>query len=255
MKKARKGMLLSLLSLVFALAITATSTYAWFVVNREVTASNMQVTVKADTRYLVIKAADSLPANVDALGTETSATLSASDAEVLPVMYDQAESGVGVIKWKTGTGQAYNNGAATLDDNDDPIYTSISSADVTAGKYFVKYTFYVGLTSTSALPATNLRVKTMTVTANSTANNADTFAPAVSVVVNCGSVWIDYENIDSIDAAGYLGAGYLSAEVARNTVYQIDAYVYINGDNEVVKNANAAKLGGFKLAMTLECSD
>jgi hypothetical protein len=262
--KARKGLIISLFTLVIALAVAATSTYAWFVVNKEVTASNMQVTVKADTTYLVIKKADSLPANVDALGTETSASMDASDAQVLPVMYDENESGSGVIKWKTGVGTSYTNGAAIdgEDEGSDPDYTSISSAAVTAGTYFVKYTFYVGLTSTSAVAAQHLRVKQMTATANSTANNADTFLPAISAVVTCrigdgAETAIDYEDIGAVNNSTpgtyYSGKGDLAATVAQNTVYTIDVYVYVNGDNTVVTSANAAKLGGFKLSITFDC--
>ena len=253
--KARRGLIISLFTLVIALAVAATSTYAWFVVNKEVTASNMQVTVKADTTYLVIKKSATVPGNVDALGTGTSASMDASNAQVLPVMYDQTETGEGVIKWKTGRGQAYDNGAVTVDTENEnaPEYTSISSADVTAGRYFVKYTFYVGLTSTSAIAAEHLRVKEMTVTANSTDNDADTFLPAVSAVVNCGDTWVDFENISTINAAGYSAKADISATVAKNTVYTIDVYVYINGDNDVVTSANAAKLGGFKLSIKLGC--
>lgn len=258
--KARRGLIISLFTLVIALAVAATSTYAWFVVNKEVTASNMQVTVKADTTYLVIKKSATEPANVDALGTATSQAMDASNAQVLPVMYDETENGSGVIKWKTGRGQAYDNGAITVDTEHEnaPEYTSISSTDVTNGTYFVKYTFYVGLTSTSALPAEHLRVKTMTVTANSTANNADTFLPAVSALVVCShgettDGTVDFEDISSMTASDYTSAADISATVAKNTVYTIDVYVYINGDNNVVTSANAAKLGGFKLSMTLAC--
>ena len=258
--KARRGLIISLFTLVIALAVAATSTYAWFVVNKEVTASNMQVTVKADTTYLVIKKSATEPANVDALGTDTAQAMEASNKQVLPVMYDEDETGSGVIKWKTGRGQAYDNGAITVDTEHEnaPEYTSISSTDVTNGTYFVKYTFYVGLTSTSALPAEHLRVKTMTVTANSTANNADTFLPAVSALVVCShgqttDGTVDFEDISSMTASDYTNAADISATVAKNTVYTIDVYVYINGDNDVVTSANAAKLGGFKLSMTLAC--
>ena len=259
MSKARKGLLLSLLTLVIAFAVTATSTYAWFVVNTEVTASNMQVTVRSDTTYLVITSAASAPANVDAIGTNDTASLTAKNNQVLPVRYN--ESSAGAIKWEIGRGQAYNNGEVTVDNSSQPEYTAISSADVTAEKYFVKYTFYVGLTSTTALPATNLRVKSMTVTANSTENDADTYLPAVSAVVNYGSTYIDYEDIStigqevsSVQRDDFDDYAVLSATVAKDTVYAIDVYVYINGDNSVVKSSNGSKLGAFKLAITLECT-
>ena len=257
--KGKKGLLFSLLTLMIALAITATATYAWFVVNKEVTASNMQVTVRSDTTYLVIKKSATAITTTSDLGTGTSESLDASDAQVLPVMYDEEETGSGVIKWKTANGQSYTNGAAQVDEGD-PVYTSISQADVTSGKYFVKYTFYVGLTPTTALPATHLRVKSLAVTANSTTGGADTFKPAVSAMVQCTQATesvdtcLDFPSIDGKSGTYYSDQVDLAATVALNTVYTIDVYVYINGDDAVVKSQNteAAKLGGFKVALTLE---
>lgn len=241
MAKAKRGLLLSLLTLLIAVAITATSTYAWFVVNTEVTASNMQVEVKSDTTYLVISSSEKLD-------TDVALSLTASNAKVLPVMYDQTDSSEG-IKWKTNVGTAYDDGKAK-----NAKYTPVALDNL--GKYYIKYTFYVGLTSTTAEAASNLRVKSMTVEKATNEGN-DTFLPAVSAFVDCnveGGAKIDYENISSIDADanGYSAKGALLPLLALNKSVQIDVYVYINGDNEVVKSSNAANLGAFKLSMNLE---
>lgn len=237
MAKAKRGLLLSLLTLLIAVAITATSTYAWFVVNTEVTASNMQVEVKSDTTYLVISSSSTL-------GTDVALPLTASNAKVLPVMYDQADSSEG-IKWKTNVGTAYDDGTAK-----NATYTPVSSENLE--KYYIKYTFYVGLTPTTAEAASNLKVKSMTVE-KATSEGKDTFLPAVSALVVCeGGQTLDYENISGIDAAGYSAKGALLPSLALNTSVQIDVYVYINGDNAEVKSSNAANLGAFKLSMNLE---
>lgn len=247
MAKAKRGLLFSVLTLLIAIAVTATSTYAWFVVNRTVEATNMQVTVKSDTTWLVIGANATRPASVAAIGTDgtqTTAAATASNAEVLPVMYDENEASG--IKWKTNVGTSYTDGTAV-----NATYTSISSADETAGKYFVKYTFYVGLTETTAENQAHLRVNSMTVTANG-AGDAATFLPAVSAMVDCnetGGAKVDYTDINGMNAAAYEAKADLLATVVKNTVYQIDVYVYINGDNAVVKSENAAKLGAFTLSI------
>lgn len=240
MVKARRGLLLSLLTLIIALGVTVTSTFAWFVVNREVTASNMQVTVKSDTTYLVIS-------DTSTLGTDLTKAMSASSAQVLPVRYN--EEGTGATKWEYTSGAAYDDGTK----NNEASWNVVSTTDL--DKYTVKYTFYVGLTNTTALPATNLRVKSMTVQA-ATEGGDETFMPAVSAMVQCGSnTPVDFENISGIDAAGYTAKSDLFAgPVAIGTAYQIDVYVYINGDHSAVKSSNTApaKLGSFKLSMTLE---
>ena len=244
MKKARKGMLLSLLSLVFALAITATSTYAWFVVNREVTASNMQVRVKSDTTYLVISATDSLD-NVTA--TELN-TFTAGDP-VLPAAYVQesgheAEAGA----WKKGKGAAYNSSTLTGG------YQDVTPAEISGEKYFKKYTFWVGLTPTSR-PAQDLKVSA--ISAEVVSGSANTFLPAVSAVVNYGDVWLDFEDINSTATQNGISArAALLDSIAINTPYQINVYLYINGDNTVVTSDNAlpANLGSFNVTVSLQCT-
>ena len=122
MKKAKKGLLLSLFTLIAAVAITATSTYAWFIVNRDVTATNMQVTLRSDTTYLVISATNPGDGGVASLGTDTSASLgtdtsasaTANAAAVLPVMYDTTgeDPTTPATRWKYASGTGYTNGAA-----------------------------------------------------------------------------------------------------------------------------------------------
>lgn len=238
MAKARKGLLLSLLTLLIAVAITATSTFAWFVVNKEVTASNMQIEVKSDTTYLVISETNTT-GMLDTL-TDTSKSLTAQNAKVLPVRYNA--EGSGETKWEYTSGTAYDNGAK----DSKAAWTVVTAQNV--DKYTVKYTFYVGLTTTTALPATNLIVKSLKATA---LDGEDAkFLPAVSVMVQCGETCLNFADVKTNSSVG--SSAILSSTVAKGQVYQIDAYVYINGDNEVVKSSNAANLGKFTLTMELE---
>ncbi len=244
MKKAKKGLLLSLLTLLMAVAVTATSTYAWFITNRSVTATNMQVTLKSDTTYLVIGTAASEPANVDAIGTSTSAEATASNAAVLPVRYNP--EGTGATKWEYASGAGYNDGTASGG------YTAVAEANV--AQYAVHYVFYVGLTSTTAENQANLKVTALTA-AVGTANS--TFLGAISVVLSCSGTdgtTVDFEDINT-NTVKNTPSAILSTTVNKNTVYTIDAWVYVNGDNTSVKSSNAAAeaLGSFTVSMTLTC--
>lgn len=244
MKKAKKGLLLSLFTLIAAVAITATSTYAWFIVNRDVTATNMQVTLRSDTTYLVISATNPGDGGVASLGTDTSASATANAAAVLPVMYDTTgeDPTTPATRWKYASGTGYTNGAANGG------YTTVAETNVST--YAVHYVFYVGLTPTSATAQQNLKVTELTVGASSSV-----FRPAVSVVLQCGSTVIDFEDITSTATQQSLGGNgsILSQTVALSTVYTIDAWVYVNGDNSAVTSANAtsANLGSFTVSMTL----
>ena len=244
MAKAKKGLLLSVLALLFAVTLAATSTYAWFVVNTEVTASNMQVTVKSDTTYLVIS-------NSSTLGTDTSLALTAANPkDVLPVKYDASVTpGTGESKWQTASGTSYTNGAAST-----AGYSNVATANL--GNYLVSYTFYIGTTNTTAQTATNLKVKDLNVTNTAESNPDNTFLNAVSVafeydgaiVANC----TNNNGITSLDRAACNAFGTLVASLTPGTAYEITAHVYINGDNPVVKSENAANIATFAVEAIFE---
>ena len=244
MKKAKKGLLLSLFTLIAAVAITATSTYAWFVVNRNVTASNMQVTLKSDTTYLVITTTNPGEGGVASLGTSTSEAAATDASQVLPVMYDTTgdDPTSPNTRWKFASGTDYTTGTAS------GAYTTVQQTQL--NNYTVHYVFYVGLTPTSSADQANLKVTGLTVGASSSV-----FRPAVSVVLKCGSTVIDFEDITSTATQNSLGqsGSILSSTVALDTVYTIEAWVYVNGDNSAVTSANAtsANLGSFTVSMTL----
>ena len=256
MSKAKRSLLFSLFTLIMAVAITATSTYAWFVVNKEVTATNMQVTVKSDTTYLVISSSSTL-------ATDTSLELTAANPkDVLPVRYNaSATPAEGNTKWETASGTSYTNGAAS------GSYAAVATGSLSI--YTVKYTFYVGLTATSSANASNLKIKDLVVTNTAASNPDNTFMDAVSVMVECidkgtdgtGTTSLACVNCTNTASTGGLNAltqsqcenlGTLATTVALEHVYQIDAYVYINGDNSVVKSENAAHIASFALEIQLE---
>lgn len=242
MAKAKRGLLLSVLTLLIAIAVTATSTYAWFAANSSVQATNMQLTLKTNTSFLVIGANATAPSTVDDIGSNVSVAATASTAQVLPAKYDEANS-----KWQYAAGTSYTDGAAS-----GGTYTDISESAL--GEYAIKYTFYVGLASNSESDKANLKVAGLTASSG-TANG--TFLPAVSAVVSCTpasgtATIIDFEDINSNTVKGTDGAR-LATTVTRGTVYTIEVWVYVNGDNAAVKSSNAttAALGSFTVAMTL----
>ena len=257
MSKAKRSLLFSLFTLIMAVAITATSTYAWFVVNKEVTATNMQVTVKSDTTYLVISSSSTL-------ATSTSLELTAANPkDVLPVRYNaSADLQTVETKWETASGTSYTDGSAA-----NGTTSAVSTENLS--KYTVKYTFYVGLTATSSANASNLKIKDLVVTNTAASNPDNTFMDAVSVMVECidkgtdgtGTTSLACVNCTNTASTGGLNAltqsqcenlGTLATTVALEHVYQIDAYVYINGDNAVVTSENAAHIASFALEIQLE---
>ena len=249
MKGARRGMLLSLMFMLLSITVSVASTFAWFAVNREVRATNMQVTVKSNFEYLVIKAENDLtaeaPTDVDDLDVNISASAVASAAEVLPVRYNA--SGTGETKWETAAGTDYTHGAALNNE-----FTTVAAADL--DDYVIQYRFYVGLAANSPLAARNLKVNSLTVSQVGLGQNetASVFMPAVSAVVKCGSTIINFVDINSNSDIG-TNAAIISANVDRLTVYTIDVFVYVNGEHSDITSANAtaANLATFSVSMNL----
>ena len=248
MVKARNGLILSLFALVVALVVTTTSTYAWFAMNSTVTAQNMQISVTADNTYLVITNNSSDLTDNKFTGTSVSTTSSASAIDRVALLPTKLKAEDTPLVWQTAAGTALDNGAAL-----DGDYTDIASANEV--KYVKKFTFYVGLNPDySAVNATNLKIKNITVTAAATNAGSEALRKAVSVCAVCGT---NVRNFASANDGTFTGlnsdAKFLAATLnADGTAVQVDIYVYINGDNSNVTSANAAvanALGGFDVAV------
>ena len=87
MKKFRK-LIPALCMLLVSALFVGTSTYAWFSMNTQVTATNMQVTAKSNATYLLIDTAD------NGTNKDTSATTketNAAAATVYPCAYTATE--------------------------------------------------------------------------------------------------------------------------------------------------------------------
>ena len=243
MVKARRGLLLSLLTLLVAIVVTTTSTYAWFAMNSSVSATNMQVTVVADKDYLIIS--NTAPASgkftADDVGTTTLASV-AANTEVLPTRLKSGSTTTSNMTWQTATGTSINDGSAK-----DNAYTDITSG---INKYVVQYSFWIGLNPTySAVNASNLKITNVELTKVGSASNE--FLNAVSFVVVCDDAvkdnYFNEETDDSLAAKDTVLAATINKD---GTPVKVDVYVYINGDNANVKSANATKLGGYTLALT-----
>lgn len=259
MAKARKGLIISLLTLIIAIVVTTSSTYAWFAMNTEVNATNMQITAKSDTTFLVIEAS---PSGGDPVGSKMgnvsnrSLALTASNASVLPVKYKEI-SNAGVVTWQTAVGTSFENGTKTGD------YSDVLAANVS--KHVIPYEFYVGLNPVvSQYDATNLVLSKLNVsTVNGDTNSI--FFQAVSVLVaieNTSGVWV----VDNYASAGRSAATTASAGVEigdvtvsgttlksvvnhDGTPVHVFVYLYINGDdaNVTTQNATAENLGKYKV--------
>ena len=225
MKKATRKLIPALAMLLISAVLMSTASFAWFSMNKTVTATGMSVTAKADQTFLVIS-------NQAGQSTNTSITATASNgsATLFPAAFGSISTN-GTITWKTGYSNDIDSATAA------GALSDIPTSDV--DKYVLSNTFYIRAAS-GTVDATNLKLTGVTVTSDSA------FKDAVSVVVAVGNSTNTYVNgtLTNTDA--------LSATVTSAEDIVVHVYIYINGDHSSVKTANAtaANLVGMNVAMT-----
>ena len=228
MKKFKK-LIPAFCAMLVSAAMLGTSTYAWFSVNKKVEANGMSVTAKVDTEYFV--ATTTAP-------TENKFAVPAGNATVATFTTAATNSVVPVAKASEATNQ---KDWATLKKL---TYTSVSEGLFTQTAYFVSYTFYIGLATTSA-----------------DYEGALTFTPVKSTGhvegIEIAGVKVEGNKKDTGESltANSETLEIFTAENAKTTeqyvlkadgtsYVTVTVYLCINGENANVKDSNAAKLTG-----------
>ena len=231
MKKFKKLIPAFCLLLVSAV-LMGTSTFAWFSMNKNVTATGMSVTAKSDSVWLQIKNADG--ASVDANKTQANGKI--ATANIYPAKWNGTAA---EEKWQTASSDDPASATANA-----AGYVDVSVGDV--GDYRLLNTFTISIKENTAPEAKNLKVKTCKVTGTSV------FLNAVSVVVVCG------DKIQTISANGKTSGtsfdvadAVVLAETVTTADTTVSVYVYIDGDNTNVytNNMTAANVTGISVEL------
>lgn len=267
MKKFKK-LIPAFCAMLVSAAMLGTSTYAWFSVNKEVTATDMSVTARANTQYFVVKgsltdgafSSDSGADNISVnLTNPTVGGIKNGDAEtatknVYPAAYTTKAlslasgtgTGVEANNWYTGGVSAdaqisdENSKFSTLTSLGADEYTTLS----TSRNYFVGYKFYVGLADNTDSCEQKLEFTATTV--------SDTNAAKVAGIAVKHSSASDYDYVSY--ATTNAGTAVKTAKAykfeAKNdtltktaTYVEVIVFVYIDGTNTEVMSKNL-KTGG-----------
>ncbi len=267
MKKFKK-LIPAFCAMLVSAAMLGTSTYAWFSVNKEVTATDMSVTARANTQYFVVK--DSLTGNAfssDSGANNTSVQLTNpsvggiknGDAEtatknVYPAAYTTEAlslasgtgTGVEANNWYTGGVSAdaqtsdENSKFSTLTSLGADEYTTLS----TSRNYFVGYKFYVGLADNTDSCEQKLEFTATTV------ENTNAAKVAGIAVKYSGTDTYDYVSYATTNAGTAVKTEKSYKFEAKNdtlsktaTYVEVIVFVYIDGTNTEVMSKNL-KTGG-----------
>lgn len=244
MKKLKK-LIPALAMLLVSAVMLGTSTFAWFSMNKEVSASNMKVTATSNTQYFVI-AKDLSEGAFPSDATNTSVAMTASENKVSPVSYtttkiikDDNNTGLVVAanKWYTASSNKYDQATGKI---------HVTNNDVTleSGNYFIGYTFYVGL-------AANSDDYTGKITVSAVKENSTSYAKAaVKITGYCadstsGSFAEATKLIThDVTSSGVQTTDYYQLSVAKTTTttvaakyLKVEVFVYIDGNDENVKDS------------------
>ena len=274
MKKFKK-LIPAFCAMLVSAAMLGTSTYAWFSVNKGVTATDMSVTAVANTQYFVVRAtlpednkftSADLTANTTAKATLATGGIAASQENtaatqnVYPVAYTKTPLKTTNNSTETNDVEANNwywGGVSaddiTQDNQANTKFTTLSTVGedsyaVLSGNrnYFVGYKFYVGLADNTASCEQVLQFEAK--------NNTNASAIA-GIAVKQASASGTYTYVPFAAATGDIKTEKYSF-VAKNatagteaTYVEVIVFVYIDGTNTEIMSKNI-KTGGNSTMLT-----
>ena len=273
--------ILMLLLTVFALS---TSTYAWFSMNTNVTATGFQVIAKTDDTYLIISnttsenpTAASIQAENNNKGFTTIDMTMAANVSVVkpstPIINSADQTAVTtggknvdggalvatqLVNSNTSAAVATNwYTAKAIDGTVSTMKDGTARQLTTFNEYVIVKTFYLTVAK-GANDAWNLRVKpTFTQneeTVGQTTYGNDIDACKAIIVTDQGGFAIlkNAPEQGDTDTNGYYDIKGTTNLITDTTVVKVDLYIYYDGKDDAVFTSNAANLLGAKFDLSFE---
>lgn len=264
MKKFRK-LIPALCMLLVSALFVGTSTYAWFSMNKEVSAANMQITAKSADPYLQISAdGTNFGTKLDSTKTADAGTTMAwvladnlADTPLKLVTATKVETGVVSWGWASSTNiddaQVSNatksvtmaDGTASTDRS--LIMTGTVADETTGTPMVLKQTMTFKNASQSAA-APNLKIDSVTF-ADVTEGATNSIKDAVRILVVTADNKTVLYKADGTIVEGALttatvdgGKAIIANSLAANSTTNITVYMYFDGTDAVAKTTNSASL-------------
>ena len=275
MKKFKK-LIPAFCAMLLSACMLGTTTYAWFSVNKKVTATGLSVTAQANTQYFVIETTTA-GANPTAFGTVVTKGLTAEqitqpgafgNTNIYPAAYgkvqgtgDKSGEKFGKDGWWTANVNTWDS----ANPNDIINATDIEvPSDKTVvyenNKYFVGYTFYLGLNAKSDSYKGYLKVKDTLINdetntegvAKVAAVKFEQFAGntyAAATAVSGASEIVRIESPVAETGKKTTKEYELSAETDAQKFVKVTVYLFIDGNNLNVTDASTKLTGQVSVAI------
>ena len=261
-----KKLIPALAMLLVAAVLMGTSTFAWFSMNTEVTATGMEITVNSDSVYLLIdtkeaydtretaSAGTGLSGIQDNAASHLAVTLTGEDNNLFPSAWKQASTPVTDTS-STALGLTDTTGTSGVgSDIADPTnWYKATAATVTAaaaeadsGANLTAFTNYVQVynykltlaVGSNPVAVERLKVNYTASMTNVKSGSAETFAAVRTLVV----VGDNFEEFSGASGSGTVGLN--AAQLTDQAAIDVTVYVYYDGNDSSVYTNNIANLEG-----------
>ena len=233
-----KKLIPAICMLLVAASLLGTSTYAWFSMNKTVTATGMQVTAKSDSVYLLIGSGetDTLEEIQEANKITTALTIGTEDAKVFPSAHETVANTTAALSAGNWYYQVADDPTASVSHSEKKVLGSLDG-------YVLHKVVYVTLAKGSS-SANNLKVTGATITSNATATGGSKTLTPVKILVTSSTAVVELDSTHTSSDTP------LATTVTDGAVIQLDIFIYYNGADEAVYTNNIANLDGAKIDLT-----
>lgn len=257
MKKFKK-LIPAFCAMLLSACMLGTTTYAWFSVNKTVTATGLSVTAQANTQYFVISGTTKFGADVQHLFTApTQGGIPESDdgatVNVYPAAYGKTTHDFGADGWWTANVSEYDSTDDNKIINVRPLEASTTTVYENERKYFVGYTFYLGLAQTSSEFNGQLKVTFKTEAANAAKVAAVKFE---NEGVTSNNETIEVEKTDHGAARTYTTTNSYTMTAANanpngvaEKYVKVTVYVFMDGNNALIIDSSTTLSGSIGLTV------
>ena len=220
-----KKLIPALCMLLVSAILLGTSTYAWFSMSTEVSATGMEVTAVSDAIFLEISATEA--------GTYATSAAQSLTANLYPVHHEAWSALADIEDYDLTTAGTYDNWYYRYSD-DAGVYNS----NMTAKAYLDDYTGYVATTS-----------YWVEVRPGSQSTGYDLIVSDISIPANKGITVViagadGYKEFSASASDIAFNAADILSDTVTQTAQTINVYVYFNGDDTNVYTDNATALTG-----------
>lgn len=244
---AAKKLLPAFAMLMVSASMLATSTYAWFSMNKDVTVTGMSVTAKSDTTFLVVKAVGATANTLDGVKTynHTSDDANTPTAQLYPAAHDDIAATVNA----TAIDAADQTNTSEKDIwyyryNKDPNY---STSDMTAityiptadfDDYVLVNAFDLTVNGADANSISNLKVASCTITQANKTGTETAGDAAVKVLVAGPNGNAEFDGTGNATGSNNV----ICSSITNAALSQVKVYVYWDGNDADVYTNGAADL-------------